>query len=83
MMATVESWILSYFVNSLWQVPLLFVAGLVAARVLRAAGPEVEHRVWVGALLLQSVAGSPGLGTRDHHHARPALLDVQAGPVDQ
>lgn len=55
MMATVESWILSYFVNSLWQVPLLFVAALVAARVLRAAGPEVEHRVWVGALLLQSV----------------------------
>ena len=50
-----ESWILSYLVNSLWQVPLLFAAGLLAARVLRPAGPEAEHRLWVGVLLFQSV----------------------------
>ena len=55
MMTNAESWILSYLVNSLWQVPLLFVAGLLAARALRAAGPEVGHRVWVGVLVLQSV----------------------------
>lgn len=54
-MTTAESWILSYLVNSLWQAPLLFAAGLLAARVLRPAGAEAEHRVWVGVLLLQSV----------------------------
>lgn len=54
-MTNSESWILSYLVNSLWQAPLLFAAGLLAARVLRPAGAVAEHRVWVGVLLLQSV----------------------------
>lgn len=54
-MTTLQSWILSYLVNSLWQVPLLFAAGLLAARALRSCGPEAEHRVWVGVLLLQSI----------------------------
>lgn len=54
-MTTPESWILSYLVNSLWQVPLLFAAGLLAARALRSTGPQAEHRAWAGVLLLQSV----------------------------
>jgi TonB family protein len=59
-MKSFESWMLSYLLNSLWQVPLLFAAGWVAARIARIAGNEAEHRVWVGALLLQSLlpAGS-------------------------
>ena len=54
-MNTVESFVLSYLLNSLWQVPLLFAAGWLAARVLRAAGAAAEHRVWVGVLLLQGL----------------------------
>jgi TonB family protein len=55
-----ESWILSYLLNSLWQIPLLFAAGWVAARALRTVGSAAEHRVWVTVLLLQSLlpAGS-------------------------
>ena len=49
-----ESWILSYLLNSLWQVPLLFLAGWVAALSVRRAGAAAEHRVWVGVLLLQT-----------------------------
>ena len=48
-----ESWILSYLLNSLWQIPLLFAAGWVAARALRKLGAAAEHRVWVGVLLAQ------------------------------
>jgi len=48
-----ESWIVSYLVNSLWQVPLVFVAALAAARLARPAGPRMEHRIWVSALLLE------------------------------
>jgi TonB family protein len=55
--ATLESWVLGYLLNSLWQIPLVFVAALAAARVARKAGPRLEHRVWVGALLLE--AGLP------------------------
>jgi TonB family protein len=54
-MTAVESWILSYLVNSLWQVPLLFAAGLLAARLLRSVSLAAEHRVWVGVLLLESI----------------------------
>lgn len=50
-----ESWILSYLLNSLWQVPLLFAAGWAMARMLARSGPRAEHRVWAGILLLQSL----------------------------
>jgi TonB family protein len=50
----IESWILSYLLNSLWQIPLIFAAGRVAARALRRVGSAAEHVVWVSVLLLQS-----------------------------
>jgi TonB family protein len=54
-MRSLEFWILSYLFNSLWQVPLLFAAGWLAARALNSAGAAVQHRVWVITLLLQSL----------------------------
>ena len=54
-MSTVQTWILSYLLNSLWQVPLLFAAGWLAARALRPLGAAAEHRVWVSVLLLQTL----------------------------
>jgi TonB family protein len=51
-----ESWVLAYLLNSLWQLPLLFCSGwLIARLVARIGGPRAEHRVWVGVLILQSV----------------------------
>ncbi len=54
-MTHAESWILSYLVNSLWQVPLLCAAGWLAARALRPLGPSAEHRAWVTVLALQAL----------------------------
>jgi TonB family protein len=54
-MKGLELWILSYLFNSLWQVPLLFAAGWLVARMLQPAGSRIEHRVWVVVLLLQSL----------------------------
>jgi TonB family protein len=50
-----EAWVLGYLLNSLWQIPLVFVAAMAAARLARGAGPQMEHRVWVGALGLEVV----------------------------
>ena len=50
-----EGWVLGYLLNSLWQIPLVFAAALLAARLARGAGPQMEHRVWVGALGLEVV----------------------------
>ena len=49
----VLSWLLSYLFNALWQIPLIFTAAWIAARMLRRADPHIGHRVWVGALFLQ------------------------------
>ncbi len=59
-MMNLESWMLNYLLNSLWQVPLLFAVGWVTARMARKTGVGPEHRVWVGVLVLQSLlpAGS-------------------------
>ena len=54
-MNALQTWFLSYLVNSLWQVPLLFAAGWLAARVLRSIGAVAEHRLWVSVLLLQTL----------------------------
>jgi TonB family protein len=51
-MKILETWALGYLLNSLWQVPLVFAAAWSAARLVRRAGPALEHRVWVSALLL-------------------------------
>jgi TonB family protein len=54
-MKTIEAWMLSYLLNSLWQIPLLFAAGWIAARALRTVAVAAEHRVWVTVLLAQSL----------------------------
>lgn len=48
-----ESWLAGYLLNSLWQIPLIFAAAWVAARLARPIGPRVEHRVWVSALIAE------------------------------
>ena len=50
-----EAWIFACLLNALWQIPLLFAAAWIAARLARRLGPQMEHRAWVGALFLQSV----------------------------
>lgn len=54
-MSSFETWTLSCLLNSLWQIPLLCVAGWLAARALRPLGPAAEHRVWIAVLLLESL----------------------------
>jgi TonB family protein len=47
------NWLLSYLLNGVWQIPLLFMGAWMTGRMLRRAGPQLEHSIWVGALLLQ------------------------------
>lgn len=58
-MSWFEPLLVEYVLNSLWQAPLVFEAAWIAAHGLRAAGPAAEHRVWVSALVLESVV--PGV----------------------
>jgi TonB family protein len=53
-MKGIEAWMLTYLLNSIWQVPLLFGAGWIAARAIRGAGTGAEHRVWVSVLVMQA-----------------------------
>jgi len=55
-----EEFVLGYLVNSLWQVPLICLAGYGCARLVRRMGPQVEQWVWVTALLVAAIL--PGCG---------------------
>src|ERR1700679_1360764 len=52
-MRTLETWLLNYAVNALWQVPIVFAAAWLAARTSRRAGPAFQHALWTSALLLE------------------------------
>jgi hypothetical protein len=78
-MTTLESVILSYLVNALWQVPVLFAAGWLAARAIRPLGPGAEHRVWVSVLLLQVML--PAASAIPLEAVR-GLLDFLSGPTN-
>jgi TonB family protein len=54
-MKALESFLLAYLLNSLWQVPLVFAAAWVAARMVRRNSIAMEHRIWVGALALEAI----------------------------
>jgi TonB family protein len=53
-MTTLESWLLAYLLNSLWQVPLVFFAAWAASRLVQRR-VAIEHRLWVTALLLDAL----------------------------
>ena len=48
-----ESFLLTYALNALWQVPLVFAAAWIAARTSRRAGPAFHHTLWTTALLTE------------------------------
>ena len=69
-----QTYLLNYLLNSLWQIPAIFGLAWIAARLARPGGPQAEHRIWVGALLLEAIL--PGcqfdlsqLGYRVWRHA--------------
>lgn len=70
------SWLLSYLFNALWQIPLIFAAAWIAARMLRGAHPGIGHRVWVGALLLEAVLPACSLRVADLWHALLSLFPI-------
>lgn len=76
-MTTLESIVLSYLANALWQIPLLFVVGWPAARALRRLSLAAEHRAWVGVLLLQALL--PAASTVSWGFLR-TLLNFSGGP---
>jgi len=79
-MTTLESILLTVLANALWQLPLLFAAGWLAARALRSLGPAAEHRVWVSVLLLQALL--PVASAVPWNTLR-ALLNLAAAPLNK
>jgi TonB family protein len=54
-MSAIESWVLSYLVNAVWQGALLCAAAWMLTRWTRRLGPLVEHRIWCAALVAEAV----------------------------
>jgi beta-lactamase regulating signal transducer with metallopeptidase domain len=45
-------WLTSYIVNAVWQVAVLASAGWGLSRLVKRAGPELQHKIWVATLML-------------------------------
>ena len=60
-MNSFEEFVLGYLVNSIWQVPLICLAGYGCARLVRRMGPQAEQWVWVTALLVAAVLPACGV----------------------
>ena len=52
-LASLQAWLLTYALNALWQVPLVFAAAWIASRASRRAGPAFHHTLWTTALLAE------------------------------
>jgi beta-lactamase regulating signal transducer with metallopeptidase domain len=48
-------WLTSYVVNAVWQVAVLASAGWALSRLVKRAGPDLQHRIWVAALMLATL----------------------------
>ncbi len=61
--STLESWLLTYVLNALWQIPIVFAAAWLAARASHRNGPAFQHTLWTTALfaevLLPACSASP------------------------
>ena len=45
-------WLTTYVVNAIWQVAVLATAGWGLSRLVKPAGPELQHKIWVATLML-------------------------------
>ena len=50
-MRELADWVVTYLLNAVWQVPLVFGTAWLSARLLARVGARAEHRMWVGALI--------------------------------
>ena len=78
-MKALELWLLNYVLNSLWQIPVVFVAAWLAARLARSAGPRIEHCFWVSALVLETILPACQFKPADLWAIARALLLTSVG----
>lgn len=81
-MKALELFALGYVLNSLWQIPFIFLAAWIAARLVRKIGPWIEHRIWVGALILETLLPGCPIQPVDLWSRLGALLSLGAGRHD-
>ncbi len=72
-----QIFVVSYVLNALWQVTVLALAAWLLARLAKPAGPELQHRIWVAALILSAlVPATPAI--RSSFAAHPRTPPVHA-----
>jgi len=49
-MRELADWVVTYLLNAAWQVPVVFAAAWLSARLMERVGARAVHRMWVGAL---------------------------------
>ncbi len=79
-MKGIETFLLSYLLNALWQIPLVYLAALGTIRLARTIDVQLEHRVWVTALFVELILPACSLPSSvDVLRVRDLLLGASVG----
>lgn len=80
------NYLLAYFLNSLWQIPLLALGTLGIARLLRNSGSLFLHRLWMACFVLSILVPAVSLGravfAEEHAPNTAAGQALPTAPVD-
>jgi beta-lactamase regulating signal transducer with metallopeptidase domain len=75
-------WLTSYVVNAVWQVAVLASAGWGLSRLVKPAGPELEHKIWVATLMLATfVPATPVIQYYFAHQASTGQVSASSPTV--
>lgn len=81
-METISSYVLTFLLNSIWQIPLFMAVAMLAAWFMQDAPSSHRHAVWVTALIASIVvpvfSGAPA---RRQVEAMPVVLSYEARDV--
>jgi beta-lactamase regulating signal transducer with metallopeptidase domain len=71
-----------YLFNSIWQLPLIFAAAWLAARLARRMGPAGQHRIWIAAMLAEAILPACRFNAIEFLREAWALLPVHRIAAD-
>jgi TonB family protein len=81
-MISVQHWLLTFLLNSLWQVPLIALAAIVAARLMTPASWRARHLLFIAALLLAILLPAWSASTSTTKAGQSVAVSILPGILD-
>src|SRR5271169_641354 len=81
-MSSLQHWLLTFLLNSLWQVPLIALAAIIAARLMSPASWRARHLLFIAALLLAILLPAWSASTSTAKTGQSVVVSILPGIFD-